>query len=178
MISFDTPGPRRRGGDASAGFGLSGADRSVAFSIPDGFIGGRGGKPFRRRTSSFSCWFSHLAVASPAFSFPFSSRSRSTSPISPRTNPTSSVRLIFSSESIAPGHIPGFNQAFINDPFPPRNLPRLHCISRRRENRAGSGQPEHPYAGLSLCRLPRPEARRLVQRFEWHYTPKHGSWLD
>ena len=22
------------------------------------------------------------------------------------------------------------------------------------------------------------EARRLVQRFEWHYTPKHGSWLD
>lgn len=22
------------------------------------------------------------------------------------------------------------------------------------------------------------EARRLMQRFEWHYTPKHGSWLD
>jgi hypothetical protein len=22
------------------------------------------------------------------------------------------------------------------------------------------------------------EARRLVERFEWHYTPKHGSWLD
>ena len=21
-------------------------------------------------------------------------------------------------------------------------------------------------------------ARRLVQRFEWHYTPKHGSWLN
>src|SRR5947208_8630764 len=21
-------------------------------------------------------------------------------------------------------------------------------------------------------------ARRLVERFEWHYTPKHGSWLD
>jgi hypothetical protein len=20
--------------------------------------------------------------------------------------------------------------------------------------------------------------RRLVERFEWHYTPKHGSWLD
>ena len=26
--------------------------------------------------------------------------------------------------------------------------------------------------------FPAPEARRLVQRFEWHYTPKHGSWLD
>ena len=22
------------------------------------------------------------------------------------------------------------------------------------------------------------EARRLVERFEWHYTPKDGSWLD
>ena len=26
--------------------------------------------------------------------------------------------------------------------------------------------------------FPPTEARRLVQRFEWHYTPKHGSWLD
>ena len=25
---------------------------------------------------------------------------------------------------------------------------------------------------------PAEEARRLVERFEWHYTPKHGSWLD
>ena len=25
--------------------------------------------------------------------------------------------------------------------------------------------------------FPAPEARRLVERFEWHYTPKHGSWL-
>ena len=25
---------------------------------------------------------------------------------------------------------------------------------------------------------PEEEARRLAQRFEWHYTPKHGSWLD
>ena len=22
------------------------------------------------------------------------------------------------------------------------------------------------------------EAQRLTERFEWHYTPKHGSWLD
>lgn len=26
--------------------------------------------------------------------------------------------------------------------------------------------------------FPAPEARRLVERFEVHYTPKHGSWLD
>ena len=25
--------------------------------------------------------------------------------------------------------------------------------------------------------FPATEARRLVERFEWHYTPKHGSWL-
>ena len=26
--------------------------------------------------------------------------------------------------------------------------------------------------------FPPGEARRITERFEWHYTPKHGSWLD
>jgi len=26
--------------------------------------------------------------------------------------------------------------------------------------------------------FPPAEARRLVERFAWHFTPKHGSWLD
>ena len=26
--------------------------------------------------------------------------------------------------------------------------------------------------------FPSEEARRLIERFEFHYTPKHGSWLD
>ena len=26
--------------------------------------------------------------------------------------------------------------------------------------------------------FPAAEARRRVERFEWHYTPKHGSWLN
>jgi hypothetical protein len=26
--------------------------------------------------------------------------------------------------------------------------------------------------------FPAAEARRLVELFEWHHTPKHGSWLD
>ena len=26
--------------------------------------------------------------------------------------------------------------------------------------------------------FPPAEARRLIQRFEWHYSPKHGSWLN
>ena len=26
--------------------------------------------------------------------------------------------------------------------------------------------------------FPAAEARRLVERFEWHFTPKHGSWMN
>jgi len=26
--------------------------------------------------------------------------------------------------------------------------------------------------------FPPAQARRLIERFEWHYTPKHGSWLN
>lgn len=26
--------------------------------------------------------------------------------------------------------------------------------------------------------FPADEARRLTRKLEWHYTPKHGSWLD
>ncbi len=32
--------------------------------------------------------------------------------------------------------------------------------------------------GSLYAAFPAAEARRLVERFEWHYTPKHGSWLD
>jgi hypothetical protein len=35
----------------------------------------------------------------------------------------------------------------------------------------------HKKASLYEAFLPA-EARRLVERFEWIYTPKHGSWLD
>jgi DDE superfamily endonuclease len=35
----------------------------------------------------------------------------------------------------------------------------------------------HTAASLYVA-FPAAEARRLNERFEWHYTPKHGSWLD
>ena len=35
----------------------------------------------------------------------------------------------------------------------------------------------HSPASLYKAFLPE-EARRLAERFEWHYTPKHGSWLN
>lgn len=35
------------------------------------------------------------------------------------------------------------------------------------------------HAEASLYKAFKPEeTRRLAERFEWHYTPKHGSWLD
>lgn len=35
------------------------------------------------------------------------------------------------------------------------------------------------HATASLYKAFKPdEARRLAERFEWHFTPKHGSWLD
>jgi hypothetical protein len=35
------------------------------------------------------------------------------------------------------------------------------------------------HAAASLYQaFPAAEARRWVKRFEWHYTPKHGSWLN
>ena len=35
------------------------------------------------------------------------------------------------------------------------------------------------HAAASLYEaFPAAEARRLTERFEWHYTPKHGSWLN
>ena len=35
----------------------------------------------------------------------------------------------------------------------------------------------HKPASLTEA-FPAAEARRLAERFEWHYTPKHGSWLN
>ena len=35
----------------------------------------------------------------------------------------------------------------------------------------------HSIASLYKA-YPAEEARRLAERFEWHYTPKHGSWLN
>ena len=48
----------------------------------------------------------------------------------------------------------------------PRRSPSFRIISAR------TNPPR------SMKAFPPAEARRLVERFEWHYTPKHGSWLN
>jgi hypothetical protein len=50
------------------------------------------------------------------------------------------------------------------------NQPRSRCSHR-------SGTRRYARVGALSVFSPA-EARRLVERFEWHYTPKHGSWLD
>ena len=42
----------------------------------------------------------------------------------------------------------------------------------------GPGQPQHPCQGVALRGVSTGRSQRLAERFEWHYTPKHGSWLD
>jgi hypothetical protein len=44
-------------------------------------------------------------------------------------------------------------------------------------DRASDNLSTHKPASLYEA-FPPAEARRLVERFEWHYTPKHGSWLN
>src|SRR5450756_1782189 len=52
------------------------------------------------------------------------------------------------------------------------------AFSRSGGNRAGADNLNtHKPASLYEA-FPAPEARRHDERFEWHYTPKHGSWLD
>ncbi|HUB10577.1 MAG TPA: IS630 family transposase [Acetobacteraceae bacterium] len=53
-----------------------------------------------------------------------------------------------------------------------RHFPNAHKIALVQDNLS-----THKPASLYEA-FPAPEARRLVERFEWHYTPKHGSWLD
>jgi hypothetical protein len=49
------------------------------------------------------------------------------------------------------------------------NSPRARGVRRAPLN-------THKPASLHEA-FPAAEARRLVERFEWHYTPKHGGWL-
>ena len=68
-----------------------------------------------------------------------------------------------------------------------RNPPvffRLQLKAPPKETVTADVRPEPPLspaptpADGGLTALPPAEARRLIERFEWHYTPKHGSWLD
>ena len=46
------------------------------------------------------------------------------------------------------------------------------------ENPGGAGQPQHPQTSSLYETFEPKEARRIRKRLEFHYTPKHGSWLN
>jgi DDE superfamily endonuclease len=58
-----------------------------------------------------------------------------------------------------------------------RNLSDIHFPSAKKivlmEDNLNTHKPASLYEAFAAA-----EARRLVERFEWHYTPKHGSWLN
>jgi DDE superfamily endonuclease len=59
-----------------------------------------------------------------------------------------------------------------------RQGPGRRPLPRRRGHRPGARQPQHPHpASLSEAFEPA-EAKRLADKLELHYTPRHGSWLN
>jgi hypothetical protein len=58
-----------------------------------------------------------------------------------------------------------------------KDLSDIHFPNARKIRLVQDNLNTHKPASLYEA-FPAEEARRLVERFEWHYTPKHGSWLD
>src|SRR5436190_14018 len=60
---------------------------------------------------------------------------------------------------------------------PARRVLKARILLKADVSEAGKGWSDNRIIE-ALETSPSVEARRLVERFEWHYTPKHGSWLD
>ena len=58
-----------------------------------------------------------------------------------------------------------------------KDLSDIHFPDARKIRLVQDNLNTHVKASLYEA-FPPAEARRLVERFEWHYTPKHGSWLN
>ena len=58
-----------------------------------------------------------------------------------------------------------------------KNYPTVHLPDAKQIVLVQDNLSTHTAASLYAA-FPPEEARRLAKRFEWHYTPKHGSWLD
>jgi DDE superfamily endonuclease len=58
-----------------------------------------------------------------------------------------------------------------------KDLSDIHFPAARKITLVQDNLNTHAKASLYEA-FPAGEARRLAERFEFHYTPKHGSWLD
>ena len=68
-------------------------------------------------------------------------------------------------------------RAALDDAVALKELSDTHCPPASRIVLVQDNLSTHKPASLYEA-FPAAEARRLAERFEWHYTPKHGSWLD
>ena len=58
-----------------------------------------------------------------------------------------------------------------------KDLADIHFLNAKKIALVQDNLNTHTKASLYDA-FPAAEARRLAERFEWRYTPKHGSWLD
>jgi len=58
-----------------------------------------------------------------------------------------------------------------------KDLADVHCAAAEKIILVQDNLNTHCPASLYQAFEP-DQARRLVERFEWHFTPKHGSWLN
>jgi hypothetical protein len=62
---------------------------------------------------------------------------------------------------------------------PVRKLKRAQILLQGRAHSGGARQPVNPFRGRALYQtFPADEARRVLRRLEFHYVPKHASWLN
>jgi hypothetical protein len=71
----------------------------------------------------------------------------------------------------------GFDAVLVRKHSPASAKPRIFDSTFRRRRRSYSYRTISTFTSRphSTKPFPPPEARRLVEKFEWHYTPKHGS---
>jgi hypothetical protein len=58
-----------------------------------------------------------------------------------------------------------------------KDLSDVHFLNAKKIRLVQDNLNTHTKASLYAA-FPAAEAWRLAERFEWHYTPKHGSWLN
>jgi hypothetical protein len=87
-----------------------------------------------------------------------------------------SLHAVRPARGLAPrqGHRPPYGSRLRSRP---KDLDDTHFASAKTTVLVQDNLNIHCKASLYEA-FPAAEARRLVERFEWHYTPKHGSWLD
>ena len=101
----------------------------------------------------------------------WSASTSSTSATAPSISSSSSTSIAPGARSRSPSDVP--------PPTSPNACASsATSISRSRKDPGRHGQPLDPQPGLPLQRpCPHP-SRRILRRLEFHFTPKHASWLN